>query len=106
MNGLIAEMKILFYGWHAKVYNEPSFNEGEARSLFKQWAEPINRVILWAVPFIAIGALGYTWVKWSAKDEDEKEQKPFMKSAKKIIFTAIFVELSSAIFRIFGLNTD
>lgn len=77
-----------------------------AKELFRQWAEPINRVILWAVPFIALGALGYTWIKWSAKDEDEKEQKPFMKSAKKIIFTAIFVELGSAIFRIFGLNTN
>ncbi len=106
MNGLIADMKISFYSWFAEVYLEPSFDEGEARALFRQWAEPINRVILWAVPFIAVGALGYTWVKWSAKDEDEKEQKPFMKSAKKIIFTAIFVELSSAIFRIFGLNTD
>ena len=74
-------------------------------ALFRQWAEPINRFILWTVPFIALGALGYTWFKWSAKDEDEKEQRPFMKSAKKIIFTAIFVELGSAIFRIFGLNT-
>ena len=85
---------------------DPAFDENAAMELFRQWAEPINRVILWAVPFIALGALGYTWIKWSAKDEDEKEQKPFMKSAKKIIFTAIFVELGSAIFRIFGLNTN
>ena len=88
------------------VWEDPSFDENAAKDLIKQWAEPINRVILWAVPFIALGALGYTWIKWSAKDEDEKEQKPFMKSAKKIIFTAIFVELGSAIFRIFGLNTN
>ena len=88
------------------LWLDPSFDENAAKELFRQWAEPINRVILWAVPFIALGALGYTWIKWSAKDEDEKEQKPFMKSAKKIIFTAIFVELGSAIFRIFGLNTN
>ena len=69
----------------AILYLEPSFDEEAAKKLFKEWAEPINRVILWAVPFIAIGALGYTWIKWSAKDEDEKEQRPFMKSAKKII---------------------
>ncbi|MBQ3322148.1 MAG: hypothetical protein IJH05_04825 [Firmicutes bacterium] len=89
----------------ARIWYEPSFNENEAKNLFTQWAEPINRFILWTVPFIALGALGYTWIKWSAKDEDEKEQRPFMKSAKKILFTAIFVEMGSAIFRIFGLST-
>ncbi len=86
-------------------YLEPKFDENAAKELFKQWAEPINRVILWAVPFIALGALGFAWIKWTAKDEEEKEQRPFMKTAKKIIFTAIFVEMGSAIFRIFGLNT-
>ncbi len=103
MNKLLLELKKKIGGAH--IWLDPAFNEGEAMALFKQWAEPINRFILWTVPFIALGALGYTWIKWSAKDEDEKEQRPFMKSAKKIIFTAIFVELGSAIFRIFGLNT-
>ena len=106
MRQMISKLRCSMYLKFNKILLEPVFDENEAKNLFRQWAEPINRVILWAVPFIALGALGYTWIKWSAKDEDEKDQKPFMKSAKKIIFTAVFVELSSAIFRIFGLNTN
>ena len=100
MRQLIEKIKYRALRRFSLLMLEPEFDESAAKELFRKWAEPINRVILWAVPFIALGALGYTWIKWSAKDEDEKEQKPFMKSAKKIIFTAIFVELGSAIFRI------
>lgn len=106
MNQLLTRIKTDATLALAHIYYDPAFNEGEAKTLFKSWAEPINRVILWAVPFIAVGALGYSWISWSAKDDNEREQNPFMKTAKKIIATAILVELTSAIFRIFGLNTD
>ena len=57
MNKLLLIWKRKIGGTH--IWYDPAFNEGEAMALFRQWAELINRFILWTVPFIALGALGY-----------------------------------------------
>lgn len=53
MNQLIENSKNKMIRKMSLVLLDPSFDENAAKELFRQWAEPINRVILWAVPFIA-----------------------------------------------------
>ncbi len=80
------------------------FNENLAKETITAYTEPLISVGLWLVPITAIIALLVTGITWQMKDEDEKESKPFMKTAKKIIFVAIFLQLVMVVLRMFGIS--
>ena len=63
----------------------------------------VTALLLLLVPVVAIAAALYTYIQWALKDEDERDQRPYGKSLKKIILGAVIAESITIIFKIFGL---
>lgn len=81
----------------------PAFDSEAAQTNAKAFIEPLTTFALWAVPLVA----GVVWViagvMWLAKDEEEKEQKPFLKTSKRIVSVAIITECVPVLLKIFGI---
>lgn len=81
----------------------PGFNNEEAQEVAKKFLDPLTTFALWAIPAVALVVLVISGISWLSKDEDERENKPYIKTAKKIIFVAIVVESMPIILKIFGI---
>ncbi len=81
----------------------PGFNNEEAKAAVKAFIQPLTTFGLWAIPVVALAALLFSALVWLTKDEDERENKPYAKTAKKIIIVAVVSEMMPVILKIFGL---
>ncbi|MFV0380763.1 MAG: hypothetical protein ACK5KR_00790 [Breznakia sp.] len=82
----------------------PTFDNSAAETAANKFVEPLTTFLLWATPVIAGVVIMVIGILWMIKDEDEREQKPFMKQVKKIIIVAIVVESISTILKIVGIG--
>lgn len=81
----------------------PTFDSGAAKNAANGFLTPLIETGLWAVPIVATAAIAVSGIIWMTKDEDEKEQKPFTKTAKKIVIVALIIEAIEAILKIVGV---
>lgn len=84
-------------------YEPGGFDGGAAWDLVDKYISPLTSFLLLLVPVVAIAAALYTYIQWALKDEDERDQRPYGKSLKKIILGAVIAESITIIFKIFGL---
>ena len=81
----------------------PSFN----LEAFLTWARGfltpmVDGFLTLTVP-ATLAYIGFEYLKWCGKDEEEKRQQSFFKSVKTAIIAAIVVQSASIILRIFGI---
>lgn len=87
-----------------KIYAAPpQFDESGAKNLVNDWVKPLTSFGLWAVPGVTCVILLISGLMWLQKDEEEKEQKSWKKSAVRTLKTAIVIELVQTIMKILGL---
>lgn len=96
-------LNLIYRGYLGKVWYEPGFDGDGAWELANRYIAPITSFLLLLVPVVAAAVALYSYVQWALKDEDEREQRPYGKSLKKILIGAIIAESIAAIFKIFGL---
>lgn len=82
---------------------EPQFNSGEAQNAASNILTPMIDFGLWIIPSVATVSIIVAGVIWLCKDEDEKENKPFTKTLKRILIVAVAIESVQVILRIFGI---
>lgn len=82
----------------------PKLNVDEAQNAVLGISEPITTLAMWLIPIITGIVLLYSGLTWLMKDEEEREQKPFVKNAKKIIIVAVFLMAVPVLLRIFGIS--
>lgn len=82
----------------------PSFDNSSAQSAAGGYLGNVSTFLLWAVPVVTGVVLLVHAVSWMCKDEDDKEQKPLIKTAKKTLFVALFAEFVSVIIKILGIG--
>ena len=81
----------------------PTFDAGQAKTAANGFLTPLSDTALWAIPLIALVVIAVSGISWLSKDEDEKEQKPFTKTVKRIVFVSILVECAPVLLKIFGI---
>lgn len=72
------------------------------KTLLSPYFEDFTTILLWVIPVIAGVCALVSSVKWFAKDEDEREQKPLEKTLWKIGIYAVIVELIPVLYKLFG----
>lgn len=82
----------------------PTFNNEEAQTAASEFMTPLTTFLMWAIPGVTSAVLIVTGLSWLTKDEEEREQKPFIKLAKKILIVAIIIEMVPVLLRIFGIS--
>lgn len=97
-------VNLIFAINHINAVGTPTFDNGAAQTAANGFLDPISTFALWAIPIAAGVAMGISGLVWMSKDEDEKENKPFVKTAKRILIVAIIVECIPALLKIFGLQ--
>lgn len=82
----------------------PTFDSDGAKNATNGFMTPFMDFALWAVPVTT----GVVWVvaglMWLCKEEDEREQKPFAKTSKRIITVGIIATCVPAFLKIFGIS--
>lgn len=82
----------------------PTFDSGAAEGAATGFMTPLTSTALWLVPVMTGLVLIISGLSWLTKDEDEKENKPFLKTFKRIITVAIIIECVPVLLRIFGIS--
>ena len=82
----------------------PSFDNSAAEELAGGWIDPATTFALWAIPSVTGLVLLIHGLTWLSKDEEEKEQKPYQKTAKKILIIAAVLMSISVILKILGIK--
>ena len=77
-------MKVIMDGFMIKIYPMLAigFNESRARSDVKAFLDPFSNWIMFIATAVATLSILISYVSWSGKDDDEKQQQPFKKIAK------------------------
>lgn len=94
---------LIFLHFFVRIWYEPGFDGDEAYALVNSFLSPITSFLLILVPIVAAAVALWSYISWAMKDEDEREQRPYFKSLKKILIGAIIAESVTVIFKIFGL---
>lgn len=81
----------------------PGFDDSAAKEEVEKWTTPLTSFLLWAVPLVTAIVILIAGIAWMTKDEETREQKPFLKTMKQIIIVAVICELVIAILKIFGI---
>lgn len=82
---------------------EPKFDKVKAKALSKNWLDPIMEVALWAIPVAGLVRIMIAGLMWLQKDEQERDQNPFHRTAITYTKWIIIFELLPVIYAIFGL---
>ncbi|MDQ0363242.1 hypothetical protein [Breznakia pachnodae] len=82
----------------------PTFDNSAAEEVASGWVDPATTFALWAVPILTLLVLVVHGLTWMSKDEEDKESKPYQKTAKRIIFVAIGIESIGVILKIVGIK--
>lgn len=81
-----------------------TFNQGQATSDIKGLLDPIaNFLIIISLP-ATICSIIFSYITWTGKDEEEKEQLPFHKTIKKHIIAFVLCGLAGAILKWFTIS--
>ncbi|MEG1065930.1 MAG: hypothetical protein RR929_01560 [Erysipelotrichaceae bacterium] len=81
----------------------PTFDNTAAQTAAKAFLEPLTTFALWAIPLVTAVVILISGISWMTMEEDEKEQKPFMKQLKKILLVAVLLECVPTLLKIFGI---
>ena len=94
---------VLFNPMVISAVKTPTFNDGAAKEATQGFLTPMMNFALWLVPILTGLVWGIAGLAWLAKDEDDREQKPFMKTSKRIVIVGVIVECIPVLLKIFGL---
>lgn len=81
------------------------FNEGAAKELILSYTNPIQNVLIWAIPSIAGIAALIAGGKYMLIDEEERDRHKFFKQLKRILIVAVVCESLTVIMKIVGITT-
>lgn len=81
-----------------------TINQQQAQSDIKNITDPISNILLWAALPLTGLSIGWAYMTWSGKDEEEKEQMPFVKSVKKHLIAFVIFGLSGAALKWFSIS--
>lgn len=79
-------------------------NQTQAQADIKSITDPVSSLLLYAALPITGISIGWAYATWSGKDEEEKEQMPFVKSVKKHIIAFVIFGLSGAALKWFSIS--
>lgn len=94
---------ILFNPMVIAAAKTPAFDDGAAKSAAQGFLTPLMDFALWAVPILTGVVWAIAGLVWLTKDEDEKEQKPFMKTSKRIVTVGVIVMCIPVLLKMFGI---
>ena len=86
------------------IVNAPNgFDLDGAQNYVSKYTSPLIQFGYWAVPIAAAIALLAAYIRWSMKDDQQKEQTPYNETVKKIVIAALVAEAVQIILDLFGL---
>lgn len=84
------------------VQEAPKIDEDAAKNAIGEIVTPLTDIAFWAVPVVAVLAVVISGLAWLTKDEEEKEQKPFIRTARRILITTAIIYFFPVITRVLG----
>lgn len=86
------------------VLADVEFNQGQAKSDINKLCEPVSNFLLASAIPVSLVALGVSYWQWTTKDDEEKEQNPFIKRVKFHVFGFVLYGLSGAMLKWFTIS--
>lgn len=86
------------------AFADVSFNQGQATSDVNNLVAPISAFIFGIATAVTGLSMAASYISWHAKDEEEREQKPYLKIIKRHIMAFVFFLFSTVILTWFSIS--
>lgn len=86
------------------AFADVTFNKEKAQSDIDKLCGPVSNFLLISAIPVSLVALGVSYWQWTTKDDEEKEQNPFVKRVKFHVFGFVLYGLSGAMLKWFTIS--
>ena len=83
---------------------EVTFNQAKANSDIKTLLDPISNVMMGAGFGITIVSIGWSYITYMGKEQEEKETMPFHKTVKKHVIAFILLGFAGVMLKWFSIS--
>ena len=93
---------LVFYG--VRIFYEPGLDTGDLESWISSYLDPLENVLLWAIPVVLAIYLLIKAITWVQKESEGEQQPPYWVQVKRGIIVGIIAESVDLLLKVFSIS--